>query len=275
MNKTVLITGCSSGIGREFVREFLRRGFRVVATARRPESLSEFEDNENVIVKKLDVTNEDDIRSLVEFFKSEKSSPDILVNNAGYGLMSPTLELPIEEVKKQFDTNVFGALRLVSALVPLMIEKGKGLVVNISSISGILTTPFAGAYCASKAALTSFSDALRLELAPFGINVVTVEPGAIESDFGKNASKTTANILQYFKIYAKYKDAVMERAEASQKNATPTGKFVKKVVRKILSPNPPAYVRGGKLSLLVPFLKKCFPWKLRDKILRKMFGLNE
>ncbi len=268
--KVVLITGCSSGIGKAFTEEFLKKGFKVIATARKPEKISTLP--AGTIVKKLDVTNKEDMEELFEFLRKEEIVPDILINNAGYGLMGPAIELPREAIERQFETNVFGALAIISKIAPLMIRKGKGLIVNISSISGIMPTPFASAYCASKAALTAFSDSLRMELKPFGIKVVTVQPGAITSKFGDNAEKELQNILRPDSVYSAFKDAIIERAKASQEKSTPAEKFVKQVVKKLLRENPPPVIRAGKLSKLVPFLKKYLPEKILDSILMAKFG---
>jgi short-subunit dehydrogenase len=272
MGEIVLITGCSSGIGKAFVNEFSKKGFKVIATARKPEVI-ENAFSQDVIVKKLDVTNEPDILALRQFAEDENLVPNILINNAGFGLMGPEIELPIESIRKQFETNVFGSINIIQKFVPLMINRGKGLIVNISSISGIMPTPFASAYCASKAALTAFSDSLRMELSPFGINVTIVQPGAITSKFGENAEKEMSNILKENSFYSKYKEAIFNRAGASQKDSTPAEKFVKKVVKKITRKNPPAIIRAGKLSKLVPILKKYLPTKTLDYILKRQFGL--
>ncbi len=268
----VLITGCSSGIGKSFVNEFSQKGFKIIATARKPEVIEKAFSG-NVITKKLDVAKKADIQALRQFVESESLVPDILINNAGFGLMGPEIELPIESIRKQFETNVFGAINIIQEFVPLMIKRGSGLIVNISSISGIMPTPFASAYCASKAALTAFTDSLRMELSPFGIKVVTVQPGAITSKFGKNAEREMSNILGKNSFYSKYKGAILNRAGASQKGSTPTEKFVKEVVKKIMRKDPPAIVRAGKLSKLVPLLKKYLPEKTLDYILKKQFGL--
>ncbi len=272
MERIVLITGTSSGIGQAFVYEFLSKGFKVIATARNLQKIEHLA-TENVILKKLDVTNENEIEELKKFVEEENLVPEIIVNNAGYGLMGPEVELPLDAIRKQFDTNVFGAIKVVQAFVPLMVRRKKGVIVNISSISGIMPTPFASAYCASKAALTAFSDSLRMELSPFGINVVTVQPGAITSKFGDNALRELKSNLKEDSLYSEFKEAMFQRAKASQKNSTPAEKFVKKVVKKILKKNPPAIIRGGKLSVLVPFLKKYLPAKVLDTILKKEFGL--
>lgn len=270
--KTVLITGCSSGIGKEFVKSFLEKDHKVIATARKPEKLDDIK-SENLEKLKLDITFSDDINNAVEYVKT--SGIDILINNAGYGLMGPVIELPMDSIKKHFETNVFGQIELIQKIAPLMIEKKSGTIVNIGSISGIFISPFAASYCATKAAFNSFSDGLRIELKPFGINVITVQPGGIESDFGKNTLANTEDLLIDNSFYSKYKNAIIERATLSQKDAMPGKVFVKDLVKKILRENPPALSRKGSGSILLPSLKKYLPEALLDKILIKRFGLDQ
>ena len=180
--KVVLVTGCSSGIGRELVRQLREQGHGVAATARRPDTLRDLLET-GVTTHRLDVTDEDSIHGAVAEVMEAHGRIDILINNAGSGLIGPTAELPMADIRRQFETNVFGALALIQAVVPVMARQGSGRIINMGSVSGITATPWAGPYCASKAALHLFSDALRMELAPFGISVITVQPGGIRSQF--------------------------------------------------------------------------------------------
>src|SRR5512142_312010 len=147
-----LITGCSSGIGRALAHEFDRNGYRTFATARRIETLADLE-GKNMERLQLDVTDLDSVQAAVDQTVARAGRIDIVVNNAGYILAGPLAEVPIDEFKRLFDTNVAGALAVVRAAFPHMASAGSGRVVNIGSIVGVLPTPFAGAYCASKSAL--------------------------------------------------------------------------------------------------------------------------
>ena len=187
----VLITGCSSGIGRSLCEEFQRQGYPVIATARRRETITDLE-SASTYAYPLDVTQPDQIRQLVHRLEAEDRLPDILINNAGYGLFGPVMDLSPDAIAAQFDTNVVAPMQLVQAIAPFMKAQGSGLILNIASVSSVFTTPFAGAYCGSKAALRAMSTALRMELAPFGIQVVTVHPGAIASDFGNKSQVSAA-----------------------------------------------------------------------------------
>ncbi|MBF3045993.1 SDR family NAD(P)-dependent oxidoreductase, partial [Pseudomonas aeruginosa] len=142
----------------------------------------------------LDVNDAAALARLAEELGVEAAGLDVLVNNAGYGAMGPLLDGGVEAMRRQFETNVFAVVGVTRALFPLLRRKS-GLVVNVGSVSGVLVTPFAGAYCASKAAVHALSDALRLELAPFGVEVLEVQPGAIASNFGASASREMDSVV--------------------------------------------------------------------------------
>ena len=272
--KVVVITGCSSGIGRALSEEFHRRGFRVIATARRIESLEGLR-KQGIGTETLDVTDRQEASRVMRDILGREGRIDILVNNAGYGLFGPAVDLPHEELVSQFHTNVFAPLNLIRLIAPAMRSQGGGMIVNIGSISGIVTTPFAGAYCASKAALHSLTDALRMELAPYGIRVVSVQPGGIVSEFGKNSRQSAERIVKTDSWYESLKDSILSRAQLSQVGATSAEEIARKLVALIESGNPPAIVRIGRRSFSLPFLKSALPATLLDSIFRKRFGLNK
>jgi NAD(P)-dependent dehydrogenase (short-subunit alcohol dehydrogenase family) len=175
--RSVLVTGASGGIGRAVAEELHRRGFSVVAAARRLDSLDGLLCARKV---ELDVTSDTSVRNAV----AAAGSIGILVNNAGIGSGGPAEHLPLEETVRQMDTNFFGVVRLTRAVLPQMRRRASGTIVNISSMSAKIPWLFAGSYAASKAAVDSYSEALRFEVAPFGIRVLVVEPGKIATDFG-------------------------------------------------------------------------------------------
>ena len=231
--KVVFITGCSTGIGRALSEEFHRCGFRVIATARRLESLSVLREK-GISTHALDVNNKDQVKQVIEAVLHQEKTIDVLVNNAGYGLMGPSIEIPENELILQFQTNVFSALYITQKIAPIMKEHGNGLIINIGSVSGIATTPFSGAYCASKAALHAFSDALRMELSIFGIKVVTVQPGGIRTQFGESARATVSRVLKPGSWYQTLADSIISRAEVSQVDATPVEEFATKLVKAVM-----------------------------------------
>ena len=272
--KTVLITGCSSGIGLALALEFKRRGWQVIATARRPEALQALISHE-LITEKLDVTSQEEIERLSATILNRHGALDMIINNAGYGLIAPIIEVTPQELLTQFKTNTFAPLEIARQFAESMKERGSGMIVNIGSVSGILTTPFSGAYCASKAALHAISDALRMELAPFGIRVITVQPGGIQSRFGQHAAQKLEQLFSERSWYAPVRDFIMERANASQEKAMPAEEFARKVADELLKPNPKPVIRLGEKSKLLPFLKQAFSVRKLDTILMKKFGLLE
>ncbi|GAA3911660.1 SDR family oxidoreductase [Litoribacillus peritrichatus] len=272
--QTVLITGCSSGIGACLAKKLHEQGHNVLATARNKEKLSELQ-NTGISTFSLDVTSQQSIDELVQTLSDQNTEIQAIINNAGYAAMGPMAELPMEDLEKQLSTNVTGIVRVVQAFSKDMITKKAGLIVNIGSVSGILTTPFSGAYCASKAAVHCLTDAMRMELSPFNINVVDVRPGAIESSFGDNAAAGTEKNKQNFKLYQSIYQQIMKRANASQDNPTPTDEFCDKLIDGCFTntPKPIQYIGNG--STAFPLMKRLLPTKLLDQILCKKFGLNQ
>ncbi len=187
--RTVLITGCSSGIGRATARAFAQRGATVYATARRPDSLRDLT-ADGITRRALDVLDERSMRAVIEEIGEEHGAVDVLVNNAGYGLQTPVEEASLDDVRHQFETNVFGLVRLSQLALPGMRHQGFGRIVNVSSMGGRFTFPGGGFYHATKHAVESLSDALRLEVAPFGIAVSLIEPGPVRTEFGATAVQT-------------------------------------------------------------------------------------
>lgn len=274
--RSVLITGCSSGIGAALCEQYLQQGFRVFATARDSNSLSHFTDP-NLIALALDVDDELSIHNVIAEISQQCDSLDVLINNAGFAMMGPIVDLTKEQLASQFATNVFAPIALSKAALPLLQKAGNNKqaaqIVNIGSVSGILTTPFSGAYCASKAALHSLSDAMRMELAPFNIKVITVQPGAIQSKFGDNSLDNLIQRISDDSIYAKLKEAIKARATASQDNPTTAQDFAKQLIAQLLS-DPEAEIRVGNGSTALPLMKRLIPTKLLDKILSKKFELS-
>ena len=273
-NTTVLITGCSSGIGRELALTFHKRGYRVWASARNIEYLQELKQM-GIRCITLDVLDDLQVRNAVKGILEEDQKLDILINNAGYGGMGPLVETPGSELERQFATNVFAPIALVRAVVPAMRTRGRGMIVNIGSISGILVTPFSGSYCASKAAFNALSDALRMELKPFGIQVVTVQPGAVRSKFADNAGKALERVWRSDSIYKPIEDSVYKRARASQNNPTDTERFCQLLVNKLESNHSHSIIRLANGSRAFPLIKAFIPSRLLEWGLAKLFLLDK
>lgn len=275
-NKTVLITGCSSGIGRALTEAFLAQGFYVYASARNLDSLSDLQNN-RLIPLAMDVNNASHIEAAVEQIRAQRGSLHCLINNAGYAAMGPVAELDTERLHQQFATNVYAPIALTRACLPLLraaaTAQQPAQVVNIGSVSGILTTPFSGAYCATKSALHSLSDALRMELKPFNIDVIIVQPGAIQSKFGDNSLANLGDLIKDDSIYAPLKANIQARATASQDNPTPASEFAAILIKQLHN-NPKPVIRIGNGSTALPLLKRWLPIRVVDNILSKKFGLK-
>jgi NAD(P)-dependent dehydrogenase (short-subunit alcohol dehydrogenase family) len=184
-NKVWLITGCSSGFGREIAKAAIKAGYAVVVTARNINSLTEFQALKNglVLVTELDVVNQDSVSAAVEKIIGRFGRIDVLVNNAGYGYYEIFEELDINEFKKQMDVNLYGVLRICQAVLPQMRKQRSGHIINISSIGGSVGTAGRSAYSASKFALGGLSECLAREVSPFGIKITVLEPGQFRTDF--------------------------------------------------------------------------------------------
>lgn len=267
----VLITGCGSGIGMALARAFQAKGHRVCATARRLESMAGLE-AENLMVRALDVTDAAGMARLLDGLRQDGYGITTLINNAGYGAMGPIMDVPPSEWQRQFDVNLFAPMALTRAVLPDMVARRQGLVVNISSVSGVVATPFAGPYCASKAALNAASDSLRMELRPLGVRVVTVQPGGIQSSFGHSAASQVS--LAEASPYQAIKDGVLARANDSQTRAMPAQTFARLLVETLSRPDCPAVVRLGEKSRLLPGLKWLLPTRRLDAILSRRYGLD-
>jgi NAD(P)-dependent dehydrogenase (short-subunit alcohol dehydrogenase family) len=275
MQRTVLITGCSSGIGAALAAELHRRGHRVYATARRPETLAPLQAI-GLHSLTLDVNDDASIAAAMAQVERDCGQLDMLVNNAGFSQVGAVVDLTREDLRRQYETNVIAPIAVTRAALPLLraasAARGKAVVVNVGSIVGLLTTPFAGAYCSSKAAFHSLSDALRMELKPFSIDVITVQPGGVRSAFGDHAEE--AMRLPPGSIYLPLEKGIRARAQAGQHGATPVEVFVVPVVDALLQDKPAVIIRGGKNSVRLPLLKKLLPLRTFDALISRAFGLD-
>ena len=268
-----LITGCSSGIGRALAEAFKAGGYRVFAAARKGADLEALSGTGFTAIK-LDVNDAADIARASERLSAEAGRLDVLINNAGYGAMGPLLDGGAEAMRQQFETNVFSLVELTRACFPLL-RASRGLVVNIGSVSGVVVTPFAGAYCASKAAVHALTDALRLELAPFAIDVMEVQPGAIASSFGASASAQAEQLIRENSPWWPLREGIRARARASQDKPTPAEDLAAILLAAVRKPKRPALLRIGNGSRALPLLARWVPQSLLDKVLSKRFGLDQ
>ena len=272
--QVILITGCSSGIGRATAGEAASRGHTVFASSRDPQSLESLKGDKGIRTLRLDVADPAAIRAAVSEVLAQAGRLDALVNNAGYGQIGAVEDLSTEEWRRQFEVNFFGAIELVRTVLPTMRGAGRGTIVNVSSIAGKLAFPFAGAYCASKHALEAASDALRVEVSPFGIRVVLIEPGPISTRFTERARASTERIRSApgpYRAFYPHAERAMDRD--FQAGSLRPEAVARVILRAIESDNPrPRYRLTGMARALVP-LRPLLPDRLLDRLLKKVLRL--
>ena len=220
MEKVAVVTGTSSGIGFDTALALARDGYYTYATMRdttKSDKIKELSQKENlkIDVLELDVDNENSAKTAIKHILDQKQRIDVLVNNAGWGLWGCVENVSVDEFKAQFETNFFSIIRLIHEVAPIMRKHGSGTIVNISSVAGRIGFPASPAYISSKFALEGLSESLRFELAPFGVNVVIIEPGVIKTNFMKNMkiSEKSELDLTYKDITAKVISGVKMMAE--------------------------------------------------------------
>lgn len=273
-SKVFLVTGCSSGIGRNLAVTLKQRGHKVYAAGRRWDSIKTLTEL-GVTPLQLDVTRTEDCERAVADIVKAEGRLDVVINNAGIAAMGPVIDLEDEQITEQLNTNVHAVIRMARAAAKPMIEQHSGLIVNVGSVSGLFITPFSGLYGASKAAVHAVSDALRMELAPFNINVMMVQPGAIQSDFGKNALHSLVGRHNKKSHYAPIEDAIIGRAKASQDKPTPTEEFSNALIKMIEEQPDTAVFRYGYGSTALSVAARWVPVVVKDWVLKRRFGLHK
>ncbi|KAK6237809.1 hypothetical protein QUC31_003278 [Theobroma cacao] len=273
--KVVLVTGCAKGgIGYEYCRALAEDNCRVVASdiPRRMDDMLDF-NADNIETIELDVSSNESVSSAVNSVISKYGHIDVLINNAGIGSTGPLAELSLDAIKKAWEINTLGQLRMVQQIVPHMASRRRGCIVNVGSVVGRVPTPWAGSYCSSKAAVHAMTNSLRVELRPFGINVVLVVPGAVRSNFGSSSLERLGD--HDWKLYKEFKEAIAERARASQvSKATDATMFARHVAKKVLSPKPPKQIVFGHMTGLFAVLSLSPLW-VRDLFFSTRFNLNK
>ncbi|OQE38963.1 hypothetical protein PENCOP_c007G01379 [Penicillium coprophilum] len=280
--RSVLITGCSpGGIGNSLAREFNRKGLRVLATARDAATISDLAD---LGIETLSLTVDDPENVKACFADVEQrlgdKGLDYLVNNAGRNYTVPAMEVELSEVRQTFETNFFAVITMCQTFLPLLI-KAKGTIVQIGSIAGIIPYVFGSVYNASKAALHSFSDTLRVELAPFGVHVTTIVTGGVQSRIAR-----TDRALKPGSLYSPIEAEYLRRVKHSQHNAMPNETYARSVVSQVLYGSAPwrwlwpwargrkAWIWEGHASWLIWTLSGGWAWSgLFGRLMTKMFKL--
>jgi NAD(P)-dependent dehydrogenase (short-subunit alcohol dehydrogenase family) len=271
-SKAVLITGCSTGIGRATAERLAKRGWTVYATARRPDSIADLADK-GCRTLQLDVIDEASMGEAVAEVERNEGAVGALVNNAGYGLEGPVEEVEMDAVRRQFETNVFGLVRMCQLVLPGMRRQRWGRIVNISSVGGKLVFPGGGFYHASKYAVEALSDALRFEVAAFGVRVSIVEPGLIKTEFSDTA---TAEVGKPSGPYAEFNAAVSKSVSGAYEGVmgrlAAGPEAVARVIDRAISsrfPQTRYRVTTGARFMLVT--RKMLPDRAFDAVMRVQF----
>ncbi len=269
MSKTVLITGCTSGIGKETALLFAKKGYTVFATSKDEGKINEVEkieresyskELENVHWLKMDVTKKNEVETTIQRVIEKSGKIDILINNAGVGFLGEFENANIEEVKRVFEVNVFGVMNVIQAILPHFRERKNGVIVNVSSISGKIGFPFYSIYNSSKFALEGFIEGLQYELEPFGIRLKLIEPGPVKTKFFKDSfqveskNKEGANKNPYQKAKNKF------LGKTSGQNSSTTPEQVANLIYKA-SLDESSRIRYviGKLANFLSFFRKILP----------------
>ncbi len=288
--KTIVITGCSTGFGRYTTLTLAERGWHVFATVRKEADkaslLAEATQRncqENVTVLFCDVTRTDEVSALareverllhMETGVAESETPglDALLNNAGSAYGGPIEIVPLDHLREQFELNVFAHVAVTQAFLPLL-KVARGTIINVSSISGRISIPVTGVYSASKFALEGLSDALRVELAPFGVHVVVIEPGSSPTRIWKTSLERAMQRLSQYKDSGPYA-RLLQRAEKSielaSRSGFPAQKFVDLVVRILNTPRPRARYSVPATTAVILFVERFVPTRLRDRFIRRI-----
>lgn len=263
--KVVLITGASSGIGKAVALQLIKDGYIVYGAARRMEKMTDIKDAGGHILK-MDVTDETSLVEGVQKITSENHGVDILINNAGYGSYGAVEDVPIEEAKRQFEVNIFGLAQLTKMVLPHMRKNESGKIINISSIGGKIYTPLGGWYHATKHALEGLSDCLRLETKQFGIDVVVIEPGSIETEWTQIAID---NMLKTSDegAYGNFAQKVVKAFRAGAKRSSPPKVIVNLILKAIKAKNPKTRYVAGAYATPLLLMRKILPDKMFDWML--------
>lgn len=274
--KVVIITGASAGIGKATAEYLMKKGFHVYGTSRK--AMGNINDNTAddprsggfIRIIALDVTCENSVKTAVENIISKEGHVDILVSNAGAGIAGSIEDVSLPEASSQFDVNFFGTLRMIKTVLPYMRRKGYGKIIALSSIAGVISIPYQAHYSASKFAMEGLIEALRYEIAPFGIKACLVEPGDTKTDFTK--SRVVAEGANEKSPYHTRFTESLARMEKDEQNGTSPVIVAKTIYKMIQKKNPPVRVAVGLQYKLILFLKRILPTRILEKVVGLLYN---
>ncbi|MFI1017118.1 oxidoreductase [Streptomyces sp. NPDC020965] len=268
-DRVALVTGASSGIGAATALGLVELGFTVYGAARRVERMGHLAER-GVRTIALDVTDERSVRDAVDRIVADTGRIDVLVNNAGYGSYGAVEDVPMDEARRQFEVNVFGAARLIQLVLPVMRSRGAGRVINVSSVGGKIYTPLGAWYHATKFALEGFSDALRLEVEPFGVDVVVIEPGGIRTEWAGIAVDNLRKVSRRG-VYARQAEAVASRlsSETYTRRMSEPSVIAEVIGRAATVSRPRTRYAAGLGAKPLVLLRRLLPDRALDAIIRR------
>ncbi len=267
--KVILVTGASSGIGYDAALALAARGHKVYAAARRVERMGPLK-AKGIEVVRMDVTDEASMAAGVETILTKEGRIDVLVNNAGYGFFGAIETVPMDEARRQLEVNVFGLARLCQLVLPAMRKQGSGRIINTSSVAGRSVFYFGGWYHVSKYSVEAFSDALRMEMKPFGIDVSMIEPGAIKTDWGLIAAdhlRESSAGTPYERDASRWSKTLRHFYESNLLSQPSV--ITRQVLRAVDSRHPKARYRKGRLSGTIVFFHWLLPARWWDAMMRR------
>src|SRR5918994_410568 len=277
--KVAVVTGSSTGIGFETSLTLARNGFHTYATMRNLEGekfkpLTEVAKNENLQLQviELDVNNDKSVADAIRTIADERKRIDVLINNAGYALGGALEDSSVDEIKAQFETNFFGSVRAMKAVLPVMRKQGAGKIVNITSMGGRISIPLSSSYHGSKFALEGLSESIQYELEPFGIKIILIEPGAVGSNFWKNIkiAKLSSNTNS---LYTQLGNRMSKAFKEMEQNAIHPSKVAKTILDAVTSDNPQLrYIVGDDAARMMEARKNISDTKFGD-LIKKQFGI--
>jgi short-subunit dehydrogenase len=275
-NMVVLITGASAGFGKACAEHLSDRGYTVYGTSRSAHfdagSPSIAQQQPSFTTIPMDVCNDASVEAGIQYILDQEGQIDVVVNNAGFGLAGAFEDCTVEEVKSQFETNVFGVVRVCRTILPHMRRRRAGTLVIVGSISGLIAIPFQSAYSASKFALEGFAEALRMEVKPFGIKVVLIEPGDYKTDFTRN--RVVAQQAGTHSAYSQAHKRALGIMEHAEKNGPPPGEVARLLEKILKSPSPGLRYPVGKMSdRFAAGIKSFLPGKIYEWLVMKAYKI--
>ena len=276
MEKIAVVTGTSTGIGFETALALAREGYYTYATMRdttKSQKIKELGQKENlkINVLKLDVDDESSVKTAIQKILDEKQRIDVLVNNAGWALWGCVEDVSVDEFKAQFDTNFFSIIRLIQEVGPTMRKQGSGTIINVSSVVGRIGFPASPAYISSKFALEGLSESLRFELAPFGVDVVIIEPGVIKTNFMKNMKM--AEKYGPESVYTDITDKVVSGVKMMCEMGTDPKEVADAIVKATKDENPlPRYIVGNDASMFLEAKKNKTDLEFENYLKKELYG---